>query len=134
MPGEFLDSNVLVYAFTSDLRAVQAQALLERGCLVSVQGLNEFTNVARRKLGMTWGEVHEALEAIRALCGDVLPMDTETHENGLRIAERYGYAIFDALMIAAALRAECDVLYSEDMQDGIVIDERLRIINPFRRA
>jgi predicted nucleic acid-binding protein len=53
MAGEFFDSNVLVYAFT-DPRAVTAQALLERGGITRVQGLNEFTNVARRKLEMSW--------------------------------------------------------------------------------
>ena len=132
MPGELLDTNVLVYAFTADPRAVAAQALLERGCLVSVQGLNEFTNVARRKLGMTWGEVREALFAIRALCRAVLPIDLGTHEEALRIAERHGHSIFDALMIAAALRADCDTLWSEDMQAGMAIDRRLRIVNPFR--
>ncbi len=48
MPGEFLDSNILVYAFTTDARAAAAQTLLGRGCVISIQGLNEFTNVARR--------------------------------------------------------------------------------------
>jgi predicted nucleic acid-binding protein len=131
MPGEFLDSNILIYAFTADPRAVEAQELLERGCLISAQGLNEFTNVARRKLGMTWEEVREALDAIRTICRDILPIDTATHQEGLRIAERHGYTIFDALVIATALRARCNTLYSEDMQDGMVIDERLRIVNPF---
>ena len=83
---------------------------------------------------MTWREVHDALAAIRTLCRAILPMDLETHADGLRIAERYGYAIFDALIIAAALRARCTVLYSEDMQDGIRIDARLRIIDPFHGA
>jgi predicted nucleic acid-binding protein len=59
-------------------------------------------------------------------------MDVETHDDALRIAERYGYAFFDALMIASALRADCGILWSEDMQDGLVIDQRLRIANPFR--
>jgi predicted nucleic acid-binding protein len=132
MPGELLDTNVLVYAFTTDPRAAAAQALLERACLVSVQSLNEFTNVARRKLGMTWQEVREALTAIRTVCRTVLPLDIETHDDALRIAERHGYSIFDALMIAAALRAGCATLWSEDMQDGMAIDGRLRIVNPFR--
>lgn len=131
-PAEFLDSNVLVYAFTADPRASAAQALLERGGVISVQGLNEFANVARRKLGMSWKEVGEALAAIRTLCPTVLAMDLDTHTDALRIAERYGYTIFDALMIAAALQAGSVVLWSEDMQDGIVIDGRLRIANPFR--
>lgn len=134
MPGEFLDSNVLVYAFTTDPRSVAAQGLLERGCTVSVQGLNEFANVARRKLGMTWDELRESLAAIRTLCRSIVAVDLETHADALRIAERHGYAIFDALIVAAALRAGCTVLWSEDMQDGAVIERRLRIVNPFGAA
>ncbi len=131
MPGDFLDSNVLVYAFTTDPRAVTARTLLERGAVISVQGLNEFANVARRKLGRTWAEVRDALDAIRAVCGTIVPLDIDTHSDALRIAERYGYGIFDALMISAAVRADCKVLWSEDMHDGQVIDKRLRIANPF---
>jgi predicted nucleic acid-binding protein len=131
-PGDFLDSNILIYAFTTDRRAARAQALLERRCIIGVQGLNEFTNVAKRKLGMTWAEVRNALSAIRTICRTIVPMDVETHDDALRIAERYGYSIFDALMIASALRVDCGVLWSEDLQDGLVIDQRLRIANPFR--
>lgn len=131
-PGAFVDSNVLIYAFTTDPRAAAAQSLLERGVITSVQGLNEFANVARRKLGMSWEELRKALTDIRILCRAILPLDIETHETALRIAERYGYAIFDALMIASALRAGSDTLWSEDMQDGMIIDGRLRIANPFR--
>jgi predicted nucleic acid-binding protein len=130
--GAFLDTNVLVYAFTTDRRAPAAQALLGRGCVTSVQTLNEFTNVARRKLGMTWREGRDALAAIRTLCRAISPNDIETHEEALRIAERHGYTIFDALIVAAALRARCAILYSEDMQDGITIGGRLRIVDPFR--
>ena len=128
---EFLDSNILVYAFTTDPRAAVAQGLLEHGGIISVQGLNEFTKVARRKLSMTWPEVRASLAAIRTLCGTILPIDIETHADALRIAEYYRYSIFDALIIASALRANCSTLWSEDMQDGIVIDGRLRIANPF---
>ena len=133
MPGDFLDSNILVYAFTADPRAVTARALLERGAVISVQGLNEFANVARRKLGRTWAEVRDALDAIRAVCRTIVPIDIETHADALRIAERYGCAIFDAVMVASAVRADCSILWSEDMQDGLVIDKRLRIANPFGR-
>jgi predicted nucleic acid-binding protein len=131
--GEFLDTNIIVYAFTTDPRAGAAQTLLGRGCVTSVQALNEFANVARRKLGMTWRELHDALAAIRSLCRSILAVDLETHADALRIAERYGCAIFDALIVAAALRAECTVLYSEDMRDGMAIDQRLRIVDPFRQ-
>jgi predicted nucleic acid-binding protein len=129
--GAFLDTNVLVYAFTADPRAAAAQALLESGCIISVQGLNEFANVAKRKLGMTWKEVRDAVAAIRILCPTILSIDGATHMEALDVAERYGYAIFDALMIASALQAGSKILWSEDMQDGLVIEGRLRISNPF---
>jgi predicted nucleic acid-binding protein len=132
MPGRFVDSNVLIYAFTTDARAATAQAVLERGCATGVQGLNEFTNVARRKLRMTWQEVRDALAAIRIVCRPIVPIDIDTHADALRLAERHGFSIFDALMIAAALRAGCDALLSEDLQHGMVIDGRLRVVNPFR--
>jgi predicted nucleic acid-binding protein len=131
-PREFLDSNVLLYAFTADPRAERAQRLLARGCSIGVQGLNEVTNVARRTLGMNWAEVREALTAIRTLCEAILPIDIDTHVEALRVSERYGCAIFDALMVAAALRANCRILWSEDMHDGLVVNGRLRIANPFR--
>ncbi len=133
MAGSFLDSNVLVYAFTTDQRAIAAQALLQRQPIISVQSLNEFSNVARRKLGMGWNEVRDAVSALRTLCQTVLALDVDTHSDALRIAERYGYSIFDALMVASALQASCDTLWSEDMQDGMMIDGRLRIANPFRK-
>jgi predicted nucleic acid-binding protein len=134
MPGEFLDSNVLVYAFTDDPRAAAAQALLDRGCTISVQGLNEFANVARRKLGHSWDEIRAALAVIRDLCPAILPVDLDTHEAALRLAERYGFVMFDALMVAAALKAGSTTLWSEDMQDGMLIDGTLRIANPFRAS
>ena len=118
MAGEFLDSNVLVYAFTDDPRAAAAQALLERGCPISVQGLNEFANVARRKLGHSWQEIRAALAVVRDLCPVILPIDLQTHEAALRLAERHGFAFYDALMVAAALQAGSSTLWSEDMQHG----------------
>ena len=61
----------------------------------------------------------------------VHPVTVETHETGLALAERYGLSIYDAMIAASALHAECDTLWSEDMHDGMVIQERLRIANPF---
>jgi predicted nucleic acid-binding protein len=131
-PKAFLDTNVLVYAFTTDRRAEVAKELLGRGCVTSVQGLNEFANVARRKLGMSWAELRDALTVIRTLCHAILPQDLAIHEQAIDIAERYGLSMFDSLMVASALRGGCEILYSEDMQDGMAIDGRLRIVDPFR--
>lgn len=132
MARAFLDSNILIYAFTVDQRALKARQLLEESPAISVQGLNEFCNVARRKLGKDWEWVMESIGAIRVFCRSVLPITIETHERALRLAERYGFATFDALIVASALEADCDVLWSEDMHHGLVIDNRLRIANPFR--
>ena len=132
MTADFVDTNVLVYAFTADRRAIAAQAVLERGCATSVQALNEFANVALRKLAMSWEEVRAALTAIRVVCRQIVPLDIATHEDALRLSQRYGYAIYDSLILASALRVGSDMLWSGDMQDGAVIDDRLRIANPFR--
>ena len=129
---ELLDSNVLIYAFTTDPRAETAERLLAKGCYVSLQGLNEFANVARRKLLMSWMEIEDAQANISVLCRSVLPMDLDTHSQAIELAKRYELSFYDALMIAAALRGGCTVLWSEDMHDGLVIDSRLRIQNPFK--
>ena len=129
---EFVDSNILVYAFAFDERSSAAEALLQRQPTISVQSLNEFTNVARRKLGMNWEELREALAVIRTFCPVIRSLGMDTHVSALRLAERYGFAAFDALIVASALEADCEILWSEDMHHGMVIDERLRIANPFR--
>ncbi len=128
----FFDTNVLVYVVgQKDDRTAVAEALVAGGGVVSVQVLNELASVSRRKLGMTWEEVGEALTAVRTLCPSPVPLTIETHNAALRIAAQYGYHIYDALVVSAALQAECTILYSEDFQSGQVIDGRLTIRNPF---
>ena len=127
----FFDTNVLIYAFAKDdSRARVAEELLAAGGVVGVQTLNEFVAVAVRKLIMPWEEVLEALNAIRTLCPSPAPITMDTHEIALGIMEQHEYHIYDSLVIAAALEASCRTLYSEDMQDGQVIDG-LAIRNPF---
>jgi len=127
----FLDTNVLVYAFSDDPRSEIAERLMSEGFVVGVQGLNEFANVARRKLGMSWLETTQALAAIRTLATELRPLDVETHEHAMELAERHSLPIFDALILAAALRASCTTFWSEDMQDGFVVEGRLLVANPF---
>jgi len=129
----FFDTNVLVYVVgQEDERTALAEALVAGGGVVSVQVLNELAAVARRKLGLTWEEVGAALAAIRVLCPSPVPLTIETHEAGLRIAAQYQFHIYDALVAAAALEAACTRRYSEDLQDGQVIDGCLTIRNPFK--
>jgi predicted nucleic acid-binding protein len=131
---QFIDTNVVVYAFTEDPRNEMALALLAKGYIISVQVLNEFANVARRKLRMDWKEVGESIASIRSVCSAILPLDVETHTLALKVAEQHGLSFFDALLIAAALQGGCEKFLSEDLHDGLVVDSRLRIENPFRGA
>ncbi|HWF85110.1 MAG TPA: PIN domain-containing protein [Vicinamibacterales bacterium] len=128
----FFDTNVLLYAIGQhDARTPTAEALLARGGLISVQVLNELASVAHRKLRMPWREVTEALGAIRILCPSPIPVTAEMHDAALRLAGQHGFHIYDALIVAAALEADCAALYTEDLQSGQVIDDRLTIHNPF---
>jgi predicted nucleic acid-binding protein len=131
----FFDSNVLIYAMVSgDSRRERAQQLVAKGGVISVQVLNEFVAVARRKMLLPWKDVIEALNAVRFLFPSPVSITQDTHEAALEIAQQYGFGIYDALIVASALEAKCTILYSEDMQDGQVIDHGLAIRNPFRLA
>lgn len=128
---DFFDTNVVLYLLSADTtKADRAEELLAIGGTINVQVLNEFVSVASRKLRMSWIEIREVLAQVRAVCA-VEPMTIETHERALRIAERYGMSIYDALIVSAALLANCKTLHSEDMQDGQVIERQLTIRNPF---
>ncbi|HXM68370.1 MAG TPA: PIN domain-containing protein [Candidatus Acidoferrum sp.] len=128
----FFDTNILIYSLgAKDPRGRRAEQLLLEGGVVSVQVLNEFSDVARRKIRMSWNDVRQALREIQFLCPDPAPITTDTHEHALMIAESHGIRIYDALILASALGANCTTLYSEDLQDGQVIEKRLTIRNPF---
>lgn len=118
----FLDTNLLLYLLSAEPeKADRAEALLAAGGTVSVQVLNEFAAVARRKAHLDFAEIRVALGVVRSTCA-VVPLDLETHALGLDVAERYRFSVYDGLIVAAALRAGCTVLYSEDLQHGQTID------------
>lgn len=132
MAGSFFDTNVLLYlASDNAAKADRTEALLTAGGTVSVQVLDEIANVGRRKMALSWAELHGFLGTFRSLL-EVRPVTVAIHERGLAIAERYGLSTFDAMIVASALDADCDRLWSEDMHHGLVLDARLRIENPFR--
>jgi len=127
----FLDTNIIVYAFAlDDSRSEKAEALLAAGGIISVQVLNEFVNVSRQKSRRSWEEIEAALSVLKELLGPPQPITFEVHEAALRIARDYGYHFYDCLIIASALRANCSLLYSEDLRHGHTIDG-LTIHNPF---
>ncbi|MBX5454198.1 MAG: PIN domain-containing protein [Acidobacteriia bacterium] len=131
MPGSFIDTNVLLYLAADDpLKAGKAEQIVAAGGTISVQVLNELANVARRKMGLSWPETRTFLATVRELLA-VQPLSVKTHESGLALAEGYGLSIYDAMIVASALEADCDTLWSEDLHYGLVIAKRLRVVNPF---
>lgn len=134
MSGSFFDSNVILYDVSLDLtKAARARALLEVGGTVSTQVLNEIANVTQRKMKLSWAETHLFLQIVRTLL-NVRPLTIEIHDKGLALAERYQLSVYDAMIAAAALEARCDTLWSEDLHDGLVIDGKLTVRNPFRAS
>ena len=130
MPA-FFDTNILIYALSEGEKGRNAGDLARQGGWISVQVLNEMVRVMRAKLRYDWPVIGEALAEYQAMLG-VQAMTIETHRVGLVMAERHGFAVFDSMIVASALLAGCDTLYSEDMHHGLVIEGRLTIINPFK--
>jgi predicted nucleic acid-binding protein len=127
----FIDTTVLLYLLSPhEGKADRAEEVLGARGTISVQVLNEFTNIARRKLSMPWAEIGDLLALVRSFC-ETKPLTLETHERGLLVAERYGLSLYDSMIVAAALVAGCETLYSEDMQHGLLVEKQLRVCNPF---
>lgn len=127
----FLDSNVVLYALSDDSgHATVAQSLLNRGPVLSAQVFNECSAVMRRKLRLPIVRVRDLLEPVMEMAL-LVPTGLDTVKDAWRIAERYGYGHYDSLIVASALAAGCDLVFSEDLQHGQVIDGRLAITNPF---
>ena len=131
MSKPFIDSNVILYLLSSDAaKADKAEAILEAGGVISVQVLNEVVSVCQRKLKMHWHEIDAVLQAIKASL-QIVPLTEATHELAVQICKRYQLSFYDAHICSAAMIAGSTVLFSEDMQDGMVVDG-LVVKNPFK--
>ncbi len=126
----FFDTNVLVYAFLDAAKRDRAMEALSDGGVISAQVLNEFTNVARKKYRRAWPEIEAAVSVITARFPDIVPLTGELHASALALSRDHGFSFYDALIVAAAIEAGCDRLYSEDMQHGRAIGG-VSILNPF---
>jgi predicted nucleic acid-binding protein len=127
----FFDTNTLLYLLSSDNnKADWISQNLQRSNVISVQVLNEFTSASLRKIKISNAELDEFLDLFKSTFS-VRVIDEETFDTGLMVSRRYGYQHYDAMIIASALQAGCERLYSEDMQHRQIIDKRLQIVNPF---
>jgi predicted nucleic acid-binding protein len=126
----FFDTNVLVYAQQVDGKADRARALFAAGGKLSVQVLDEFTAVSRRQQKRDWREIAEAISDVLALVDPPLALTLELHAAARALAEDHRLSFYDALIVAAALGAGCDTLFTENMQHGRSFGG-LSIVNPF---
>jgi predicted nucleic acid-binding protein len=130
MAKPFIDSNVVLYLFSSDtVKADRAEALLQSGGLISVQVLNEVASVCLRKLKMTWKDIDSVLETLKSTC-EVLPVTLASHEKAVGLAKRFQISLDDANIVATAILFGADTLFSEDMQNGMSM-ESVTVVNPF---
>jgi predicted nucleic acid-binding protein len=130
MSAEFADTNVVLYLLDDSPKADRAEVILGQGPRISIQVLNEALVNCRRKAGLSWEETGAFLEGVRAVCL-VEELTVETHDVGRALAERYGFSTYDAMIVASAVIAGCATLWSEDMQNGLLVEGQLRIVNPF---
>ncbi len=135
----FLDTNILVYSFDGSQpekqkisRNLIKMGLEEGNGSISYQVIQEFLNVATRKftVPLSYKDSRIFLSTVLEPICD-LYASIDLYHLALELAERWKYAFYDALIIAAALQNKCTILYSEDLQDGQIIRE-LKIVNPFK--
>lgn len=127
----FLDSNVVLYLLSANTaKADRAESLLKLRPTISVQVLNEVTNVCIRKLRMSWTETEQFAGLLFSFCR-VAPLTVDVHQLARRIAKRHGLAFYDACIVATASIESCETLYTEDMHHGLIIEDALVLLNPF---
>ncbi|MGA7439435.1 MAG: PIN domain-containing protein [Luteibacter sp.] len=128
----FLDSNIVLYLLSPDAtKKRKAIELLARRPSISVQVLNEVTNVCCKKAGMSWQEIALFLVDIRHFC-PVVSMTEGIHDTARRIAARNQLSFYDASIVAAAIDSGAAVVWSEDMHDGLVVEHSVTVVNPFK--
>jgi len=130
----FFDANILIYLYSDSEPDKKQKALAEFNRYdryTSTQALTELCNICLKKLRLSVSEVNTALDTIIDTCSILTVTDSDLHM-ALSIHDKYKYTLYDSLMIESALRTNCDVLLSEDMQHGQIIEKSLTIIDIFR--
>ena len=130
----FLDTNIIIYLYSEDeddKRDTAYKIVNETDCVTSIQAMNEASNVWLRKHSLSKDVISRYLDEIELVCDDVLLVKRKTINQALELRERYGYSFYDCLMLTSALEAGCNIILTEDMNNGQIIDGILKILNPF---
>jgi len=133
--ASFIDSNILVYAEASDEPAKQSAALallrhlkLSGSGIISTQVLQEYANVALRKMRLDANHVRKQLNTHQQF--EIVQVTPAIINGALDLHQTRSLSFYDALIVQAASIAGCDILYSEDLNTGEIING-VRIVNPF---
>jgi predicted nucleic acid-binding protein len=132
MTRAFLDSNVILYYYTSDERSkarLAGEAGFRSDAVISTQVLSECCNVLSKKRKYSWIEIENVIAELVDLFS-IKTIEIQTVKKAIEISGRYQYSYYDSLILASAIEAKCEILYSEDFQHNQLI-EGVRIINPF---
>ena len=130
----FIDTNILVYCYTDDEPVKQQKALdiaNNPDTFISTQVLTKLSNTLKKKFKLDWKTVENVVSEV-STDFNVYVNKPSTIERACKIADKYQYSFYDSLIIAAALSSNCKTLYSEDMQDGQIIEKSLTIVNPYK--
>ena len=130
----FIDTNILVYCYTEDELSKQEKALEicnNIDTFISTQVLTELSNTLKKKFNLDWKNIENVISEINSGF-HVFVNKPITIENACKIADKYNYSFYDSLIITAALACNCSILYTEDMQNGQIIENCLTIVNPFK--
>jgi predicted nucleic acid-binding protein len=132
MPAKaFIDTNIVIYSLgPNSAKASLVAPLFAHHPTISTQVLSETANVAIKKLALPLSETGKLLAMLEATCR-VEIVTPATMRRTLDIAGRYGFSWYDSLIVATALEAGCDTLYTEDLHHGQVIEGKLTVTNPF---
>jgi len=127
----FIDTNVLIYATDADSSKKRiALELLATHPVVSIQVINECANVLRKKFRLDYANLATILENYLKTV-TLVPVTLATVRLAWQLGERYGYSYYDTVVLASALEHHYVTFYSEDLQDGQVLEQRLQIVDPF---
>lgn len=134
----FIDTNIILYAYSSDnenKRNISQNILESHGnnIYISKQVVNEITNILFKKFNLSIEKIENTILELDNEF-EIFDFDIATQIKAIKLKEKYKFQFYDALIVATALENRCDILYSEDMHDGLVVHNTLKIINPFRET
>ena len=133
----FFDTNIFIYLYADNEPRKQtiSKEIVNKAneCITSTQILNEINNVMIKKWKMSAEAVKTVQGDVRRI-SEVAYIDEDTIDKAIDLNSRYGFSYYDCLMLSSALESDCDIIYTEDMNDGQIINDTLKIVNPFKEV